>query len=331
MGNTSLRRAKRENNDEFYTQYADIEKEIMAYIEYNPDVFRNKTILLPCDDPEWSNFTKFFVKNFDNFGLKKLISTCYSSNPLSSGQLSFFDNSTTPQVNGKLLYLEHSVENVENLNWEYLNGNGDFRSSEIKNFRNEADVIITNPPFSLFREFINWVLEAEKKFIIMCHKNALAYVKMSRLLMSKKIWVGATLNKSNHTYFLVPDNFYNDIKSYKIGKNGEKYIRVNVSWVTNLEHVNYSENSELMTMEENLKYSKYSDLREFGYRKYDNYDILNVPHVSEIPSDYKDLMGVPVTFFNRRDLDKFEFIAILDNCKLNQKAVFKRIIIKHKM
>ena len=177
MGNKNLHNAKNSKNDEFYTQYTDIQKEINAYLEYDPNVFRDKTILLPCDDPEWSNFTKFFAQNFDNFGLKKLISTSYAraSKLKKYGQMDLFEDtdyitkdpnyqSNIDAEKGKIFTLTRKNKKVDinDLKWEYLNGDGDFRSDEIKKLRDEADYIITNPPFSLFRCFISWLVESKK-------------------------------------------------------------------------------------------------------------------------------------------------------------------------
>ena len=189
MANSKLTEAKRAKFDEFYTQYHDIEKEISAYLDYDPDVFRGKTLLLPCDDPEWSNFTKFFAQNFQKFGLKKLISTSYaaaSKTYASEYQPSLFEKSD-PQYdevktvkNGKIFILDSDQTgdqkvDVEDLQWHYLKGDGDFRSGEVTRLRDEADVIITNPPFSLFREFLAWIVEAEKQFVIIGNKNAITY------------------------------------------------------------------------------------------------------------------------------------------------------------
>ncbi|MCD6476520.1 MAG: hypothetical protein J7K85_09730, partial [Anaerolineaceae bacterium] len=177
MANTNLSNAKNAKNDEFYTQYYDIEKEISAYLEYNPDVFRGKTVLLPCDDPEWSNFTRYFAQNFERFGLKKLISTSYAvdSKTYKSGYQPTLFETSDPQYdenktvkNGKIFTLTHDKTgdckiNVDDLEWHYLAGDGDFRSAEITKLRDEADLIITNPPFSLFREFLAWIVEADKQ------------------------------------------------------------------------------------------------------------------------------------------------------------------------
>jgi hypothetical protein len=189
MANSNLTEAKRAKNDEFYTQYHDIEKEISAYLEFNPDVFRGKTLLLPCDDPEWSNFTKYFAQNFERFGLKKLISTSYAveSKTYKGGYQPTLFETSAPNYdkvktvqNGKIFTLTHDKTgdhkvDVDDLEWHYLEGDGDFRSAEIKKLRDEADIIITNPPFSLFREFLAWIVEAKKQFVIIGNMNAITY------------------------------------------------------------------------------------------------------------------------------------------------------------
>ena len=190
VGNKKLHNARMAKNDEFYTQYTDIQKEIDAYLEYNPNVFRDKTILLPCDDPEWSNFTKFFVQNFEKFGLKKLISTCYT-NTKNNCQADLFENDCSQNFNlhGKIL-----IVTKDNLNskWQYLKGDGDFRSSEIKALRDESDFIITNPPFSLFREFVSWIFETDKKFLIIGNKNCITYKEIFPLFKNNLLWSGRT-------------------------------------------------------------------------------------------------------------------------------------------
>jgi hypothetical protein len=199
MANSNLTNAKNAKNDEFYTQYHDIEKEIMAYLDFDPDVFRGKTILLPCDDPEWSNFTKFFAQNFQRFGLKKLISTSYAveSKKYKSGYQPTLFEVNDPQFdeyktrrNGKIFTLTRDKSgdgkiDVNDLEWKYLQGDGDFNSKEIKALRDESDIIITNPPFSLFREFLAWIIEADKKFIIIGSMNAITYKEVFPLIKSK--------------------------------------------------------------------------------------------------------------------------------------------------
>ena len=197
--NSNLSQAKAAKNDEFYTQYADIQKEVNAYIEYNPDVFRGKTILLPCDDPEWSNFTKFFAQNFEFFGLKKLISTSYaieSKNYKADWQPTLFEtenplyNADKSRVKGKIFTLDHDTNtngriDIDDLQWQYLEGDGDFRSAEVTALRDEADIIITNPPFSLFREFLAWIMEAKKQFAIIGNMNAITYKEVFPLIKEK--------------------------------------------------------------------------------------------------------------------------------------------------
>jgi hypothetical protein len=190
MANENLGAAKKAKNDEFYTQYADIEKEMNAYLEYNPDVFRDKTILLPCDDPEWSNFTKYFAQNFETFGLKKLISTSYAPNskpktvPYQPALFELEDerfDEVKTQANGKIFTLTRDTSgdnriDVDDLEWSYLEGDGDFRSDEVTKLRDEADIIITNPPFSLFRQFLAWIVEGHKQFLIVGNMNAITYL-----------------------------------------------------------------------------------------------------------------------------------------------------------
>ncbi len=214
MANSNLTSAKRVKNDEFYTQYFDIEKEIAAYIEYNPDVFRGKTLLLPCDDPEWSNFTKFFAQNFQKFGLKKLISTSYAAD--SKNYESYYQptlleihdpqydkNKTTK--NGKIYTLAYDKTgdgktDVKDLDWRYLDGDGDFQSDEIKKLRDESDIIITNPPFSLFRPFLSWILEVKKQFVIIGNMNAITYKEVFHLIKENKLWLGNGFHVGN-AYF----------------------------------------------------------------------------------------------------------------------------------
>ena len=214
MANKNLSAAKNAKNDEFYTQYADIQKEVNAYLEYDENVFRGKTILLPCDDPEWSNFTKFFAQNFERFGLKKLISTSYAIESKKIKQIyqpTLFETEA-PQfdkkksrVRGKIFVLDHDTNkngriDIEDLEWNYLKGDGDFRSDEVKKLRDEADIIVTNPPFSLFRELLAWIVEAEKKFLIIGNINAITYKEVFPLIKGNRLWIGAT-NFNTGMYF----------------------------------------------------------------------------------------------------------------------------------
>src|SRR6266498_280235 len=291
MPNSNLTEAQRAKNDEFYTQYHDIEKEISAYLEFNPDVFRGKTVLLPCDDPEWSNFTKYFAQSFDRFGLKKLISTSYAHNSknyegvyqptlfeFSDPQ---FDKNKTKK-NGKIFTLSHDKTgdhkiNVDDLEWHYLAGDGDFRSAEIKKLREESDIIITNPPFSLFREFLAWILEARKQFVIIGNMNAITYKEVFPLLKENKAWLGPSISSGDRE-FQVPDSYPINAAGWRIDENGRKYLRIKgVRWFTNLDHGRRHEHIPLMTMADNLKYSKHKEIKgKKSYDRYDNYDAIEV-------------------------------------------------------
>ncbi|MDP1623769.1 MAG: adenine-specific methyltransferase EcoRI family protein [Bacteroidales bacterium] len=324
MANSNLTNAKNAKNDEFYTQYHDIEIEIAAYLEFNPDVFRGKTVLLPCDDPEWSNFTKFFAQNFERFGLKKLISTSYAveSKTYKSGyQPTLFEvndpqfDETKTTKNGKIFTLTHDKTgdgkvDVNDLEWHYLAGDGDFKSDEIKKLRAEADIIITNPPFSLFREFLVWVVEVDKLFLLIGNINAIKYKDLFPLIQENKIWLGAT-NFNKGMYFKVPSDFiYSDTYKFERERNGEKINRVpGVCWFTNLDHGRRHQPMPLMSMSDNLKFSKHKEIKgkEF-YDHYENYDAIDVPFTDAIPSDYDGVLGVPITFLDKYSPDQFEII-----------------------
>lgn len=328
MPNSSnLAEAQRAKNDEFYTQYLDIEKEISAYLEFDPDVFRGKTILLPCDDPEWSNFTKYFAQNFDRFGLKKLISTSYAHNSknykgtyqptLFEFNDPQFDKAKTVK-NGKIFTLTHDKTgdhkiNVDDLEWHYLNGDGDFRSDEIKDLRDEADVIITNPPFSLFREFLAWILEAGKQFVIIGNMNAITYKEVFPLLKENKAWLGPSISSGDRE-FQVPESYPINAAGWRIDENGNKFLRIKgVRWFTNLDHGRRHQPLPLMTMEDNLKFSKHKEIKgKKSYDRYDNYDAIEVPFTDSIPSDYDGAMGVPISFLDKYSPDQFEIMGITD-------------------
>lgn len=323
MSNADLRAAKKAKNDEFYTQFSDIQKEINAYLEYNPDVFKEKTILLPCDDPEWSNFTKFFAQNFDNFGLKKLISTSYAyeSKKLNEPyQYSLFEteapqyDESKTKTHGKIFTLtrdknQSGTIDIDDLEWNYLEGDGDFRSTEVKALRDEADIIITNPPFSLFREFISWINEAKKKFIIIGNVGAISYKEIFPLLMKNKLWLGVSIHSGDRE-FRVPDSYPLEAAGSRVDENGNKYIRVKgVRWFTNIDHGRRHEPLALMTMADNIKFSKHKEIRNHEYLKYDNYDAIDIPFTDAIPIDYDGIMGVPITFLDFYSPDQFEILG----------------------
>lgn len=315
MPNINQTNAKNAKNDEFYTQYPDIEKEINAYLEFNPNVFRGKTILLPCDDPEWSNFTKYFAQNFERFGLKKLISTSYAveSKTYKGGyQPTLFEindlqfDKIKTIKNGKIFTLSHDKTgnrkvNVDDLEWHYLKGDGDFRSTEIKKLRDESDIIITNPPFSLFREFLEWILEDKKQFVIISNMNAIAYKEIFPIIMSNKIWLGAGKNDGRNVWYQVP----NDYKNFHKEEDGKKYAFVaGTIWFTNLDHGRRHQSLSLMTKAEVIKFGT-----KKPFEKYDNYNAIEIPLVKYIPSDYKGVMGVPISFLSKYSPDQFEILG----------------------
>lgn len=314
-----LGNARKNKNDEFYTQFSDIQKEMNAYLEYDPNVFKNKTILLPADDPEWSNFTKFFAQNFERFGLKKLISTSYayeSKKITEPYQLSLFESESPKfdkdktKVKGKIFVLDKDENksgkiDIEDLQWDYLEGDGDFRSDEVKKLRDESDIIITNPPFSLFREFVNWILEKDKKFIIIGHQNATSYKEIFPLIKDNKIWLGKGFD-GGATHFI--NKYYDDYAT--AGEHKDGMIRVSgVVWFTNIDHGRRHQPLQLMTMKDNLKFSKHKEILENGYQKYENFDAIDVSFTDAIPSDYKGVMGVPITFLNKYNPDQFVILG----------------------
>lgn len=349
--NKSLTKAREAKNDEFYTQYHDIEREISAYLEYDPDVFRGKTILLPCDDPEWSNFTRYFAQNFENFGLKKLISTSYAVES-KNYEMAYvptkmelkdpkFDSRKT-RTHGKIYVLDEDINNDEridiyDLKWEYLEGDGDFRSEEVTALRDEADFVITNPPFSLFREFLDWIVEADKKFVIIGNMNAITYKDVFPLLKNNRMWIGKGGNMS--LTFKIPDEYF--VTSEKMIIDGQKYATMpSICWYTNLEHGRRHEPLSLMTMADNIKFNK--KLKGLPYQKYENYDAIEIPFTDAIPSDYEGVMGVPVSFLDKYCPEQFEILGCNRGVEqdpngvygrgsyLNGKETFKRIFIKHK-
>jgi Adenine-specific methyltransferase EcoRI len=363
MPNQNLTQAKKAKNDEFYTQYQDIEKEMNAYLEYNADVFRGKTILLPCDDPEWSNFTKYFAQNFDRFGLKKLISTSYaadSKEPKGDYQPSLFETED-PQFdkvktvqNGKIFTLTSDRDkngkiDYSDLEWRYLEGDGDFRSDEIKKLRDEADIIITNPPFSLFREFLMWITQVDKQLVIIGNMNAITYKETFPLIKQNKLWLGVT-NFNDGMYFKVNSDFeYASTYKFEREQNGAKVSRVpGVCWFTNIDHGRRHQPLPLMTMADNRKFNTKVQKAPSSYVKYDNYDAIEIPFTNAIPSDYEGVMGVPISFLDKYSPEQFELIGAtesegrgfseglwIEESKISQatvadERVYKRIFIKHK-
>ena len=323
--NASLGAAKSAKNDEFYTQYSDIEAEMNAYVEYNPDVFRGKTILLPCDDPEWSNFTKYFAANFERFGLKKLISTSYAKSA-GNRQLTIFEmmsplfDEELHETRGKLFTLTSDKDgsgiiDTDDIEFSgYLEGDGDFRSAEVTVLRDEADIIITNPPFSLWREFLAWIIDGKKQFVIMGNQNEATCKEVFPLLQDNKIWYGDSIH-SGGIDMRMPDDLEEYSKNVFI-RDGHHYVNLaGIRWFTNIDHGGRHRELLLDTAEHNLKYNKKlikkcrEDFGRLEYPHYDNYDAIEVPFSDAIPSDYDDVMGVPTTFLDKYNPEQFEIIG----------------------
>lgn len=358
----TMTNAQNSKKDEFYTQYHEIEKEVSAYLEYDSDIFKNKTVLLPCDDPEWSNFTKYFAQNFERFGLKKIISTSFAPESklykvnyqptLFEIKHPKFDKDKTT-VNGKIFTLTRDISgdgkiDINDLEWEYLEGDGDFNSDEIKKLRDESDLIITNPPFSLFREFLDWIMNADKKFMIIGNMNSITYKEVFPLIKNNQIWLGAGKNDGRNVWYEVPENYENFHKE----ENGKKYAFVaGTIWLTNLDHGRRHQPLPLMTENDIIKF-----VTKKPFEKYENYDAIEIPKVKQIPSDYKGIMGVPISFLSKHSPEQFEIIwqasgntkasapkEILEELGytphqkdkgggaiINGKMKFGRILIKHK-
>lgn len=350
MANEVLLNAKKEKQCEFYTQYEDIQREINAFLEFDPNTFRDKTVLLPCDDPEWSNFTKFFAQNFEMLGLKKLISTSYAVDSKKREYNFEYDNEYYRQMSlleiqsaqydegktksrGRIFTLTKDTNNSGNvdyddLEWNYLNGDGDFRSDEIKALRDEADIIVTNPPFFLFIDFMNWILEADKKFLVIGQIGMSTYKNLFPYIRDNKIWRGIPFLGGN-AYFEIPKSF---VREWADGVFDEKTGKVkfrNCCWYTNLDHGRRHAPLALMSMEDNLRYSRHKDIRENGYPHYYNYDGIDVPYVDAIPCDFDGVMGVPSSFLDNYNPEQFEIIG-MGSGYLGQSIGVGNILKEHK-
>jgi len=325
--NRSLHAAKTAKQDEFYTQYVDIQKEIEAYLEFDPDTFRGKVVYCNCDDPFESNFFKYFAANFNKLGLKKLVTTSYDGSPIAGAQLTFgeYDAGNGKRHKPKAIAVE--IGEVRDINRDgaagiedvklFLKQNphtrtllaegGDFRSRECIALLKEADIVVTNPPFSLFREYVAQLVEHEKKFMIIGPKNAITYKEIFPLIRDNKMWLGCT-NFNVGMFFEVPAHWerFHHINQ----ETGRKIARVSTScWYTNLDHGRRHQPLQLMTMAENLKFSK-NLWGKAAYDRYDNYDAIEVGTYKEIPSDYDGVMAVPVTFLDKYNPEQFEILGI---------------------
>jgi hypothetical protein len=336
MPNNNLSSAKKAKNDEFYTQYSDIQKEIEAYLEYDPNTFRGKVVYCNCDDPFESNFFRYFALNFKRLGLKQLITTSYKPSPIANTQLGLFSDDKTiakekgrPKITANRLIInevgdidddgEFNLKDVaqqlkanKHNEWAPLEGGGDFRSDECINLLKRSDIVITNPPFSLFREYVKQLFDYSKKFVIIGNMNAITYKEVFPRIKENKMWLGVT-SFNTGMYFKVPESFiYAETYKFERERNGEKVNRVpGVCWFTNLDHGRRQQPLPLMTMEENLKYSKHKEIKgKNAYHKYDNYDAIEVPFADSIPSDYKGVMGVPISFLDKYNPVQFEILGL---------------------
>ncbi|MCK9428196.1 MAG: DNA methyltransferase [Candidatus Methanofastidiosa archaeon] len=368
MGNKNLSKAKKRKNDEFYTQYSDIQKEIQAYLEHNSDVFRDQVVYCNCDDPFESNFFQYFALNFNKLRLRQLITTSYKPSPVANTQLQLFGNDKTlvkAKVRSKITANKFIINEVEDINkdgefnlkdvaiqlkrnkqneWAPLKGNGDFHSSEAIELLKQADIVVTNPPFSLFREYVAQLIEYEKKFLIIGNMNAITYKEIFPLLKENKVWLGVN---NGPKIYEAPRAF--NQKNTFIDKDGKRYAKMgNTGWFTNLDHGRRHKPLPLMTMIENIKFNK--KLKGQKYQKYDNYNAIEVPFTGAIPSDYDGVMGVPITFLDKYSPEQFEILGSDYNIKegllpelinlkwsgkidrgyVNNKRLYTRIFIKHK-
>jgi len=336
-----LHKAKKSKSDEFYTQYVDIQKEVEAYLEYNPDTFRDKVVYCNCDDPFESNFFRYFILNFERIGLKQLITTSYKPSPVANTQLQLFgDNETLKQSKGRPKvtankFIINSVgdidgdgefslkdvalqlkQNKEN-EWAPLDGDGDFRSAESIELLKQADYVITNPPFSLFREYIKQLDDYEKKFLIIGNINSISYREVFALIKENKIWLGTGMGRWI-SGFIVPESYELYGTEARVDEDGNRIVATNnCLWLTNLDHGKRHQPLPLMTMNDNIKFSSHNNVKGLGYKKYDNYDAIEVPFTDAIPSDYDGVMGVPITFLDKYNPEQFEIIGQMVTTKVD--------------
>jgi hypothetical protein len=338
--NFNLHDAKKSKNDEFYTQYEDIEAELRYYREH----FYDKVVYCNCDDPLISNFVWYFIQNYKQLRYKKIIATCYKSNDV---------NLFSSNIEDKAVYWEFEPEKMlaEGRKWPYekkdikvrkLKGDGDFRSPECVKLLQEADIVCTNPPFSLFREYVSQLMENNKKLLIIGDQNAITYKEIFKYIKANELWLGVT--NFGNKWFGVPEH-YEDIKTESRIKweDGQRYFsKGSICWFTNLDYDKRCKNLDLST-------KAYNESRGIVYHKYDNYDALNIDKTSEIPSDYEGVMGVPITFLDKYNPKQFELLGCtaswdeteeMQNIKLEKerrhgafvegKEVYKRLLIRNK-
>ncbi len=332
MANKNLTKAKKVKNDEFYTQYSDIQKEVEAYLEYNPDTFKDKVIYSNCDDPFESNFFRYFVLNFERLGLKRLITTSYKPSPVANTQVGLFgDDATLEPVKGRPKitankFIINEVGDVDgdgsftledialqlkankNNEWTPLEGDGDFRSEECVELLKQSDIVVTNPPFSLFREYITQIFEYKKQFLIIGNLNAITYKEVFPMIKNNKVWLGPSISSGDRE-FVVPHYIFKEIGNWRTDENGVHYARVmGVRWFTNLDHGRRHQSLPLMTESDVIKFSTNKP-----FVHYDNYDAIEIAFVKNIPKDCDGVMGVPISFLDKYSPDQFEILGTSDN------------------
>ncbi len=377
MAHSNLTNAKKTKNDEFYTQYQDIQREVEKYIDYNPDVFRGKVVYCNCDDPFESNFFKYFVNKFKIYGIKKLITTSYVGSPIAQTQLQLLGmedlshkKKIPEQKNKKAFKIEinevsdltkDGITNLNDVRWllehdknasSLLYGDdkyaaGDFRSKECIELLKQADIVVTNPPFSLFREYIKQLVDYDKNFLIIGNMYAITYKEVFPLLKENKIWLGNNYKVNGGAmFFEIPEYIANleQVREIKTNESGKKvYItRVQgVRWFTNLDHGRRHQPLPLMTEAEVIKFGT-----KKPFEKYDNYKAIEVSLIKNIPSDYSGTMGVPVSIFDKYSPEQFEIIGMAEDngkgfsggiwdggnphCVINGENKFKRVFIKRR-
>ena len=338
MANKNLSDAMRNKKDEFYTQLADIENELRHYRAH----FRDKVVLCNCDDPYESNFFKYFALNFNSLGLRKLIATCYDGSPVSGQELSLFtfddegedkriaykvEITEVTDANGdgvvNLADVQYLLQNDRNV-LSLLKGNGDFRSAECVELLKETDIVVTNPPFSLFREYVAQLVKYEKKFLIIGNMNAITYKEIFPLIKNNQLWMGPSITSGDRKFW-VPDDYELRAAGCGIDETGRKFIRVKgVRWFTNLDHKKRHEDLIL-----------YRTYTSEEYPTYDNYDAINVDKTADIPADYDGVMGVPITFLDKYNPAQFEIVKFRKgnddkDLSINGKCPYFRILIKRK-
>ncbi|NCU38102.1 DNA methyltransferase [Candidatus Saccharibacteria bacterium] len=349
MANSNLTSAKKAKNDEFYTQYADIQKEIEAYLEYDKNTFKGKVVYCNCDDPFESNFFRYFVLNFKRLQLKRLITTSYKPSPIANTQLGLFGDDTTlqpqkgrPKVTANVISLydvsdydgdgAFTLDDIKRLlkanknnEWTPLKGDsdypaGDFRSNECVELLKQSDTVVTNPPFSLFREYVAQLVKHDKKFLVIGNMNAITYKEIFPLIKENKIWLGNGFKRSCAHFFspFKSDSKWLEEENFKkrgiTVPTGLYITRVaGIHWFTNLDHGRRHQQLGLMTLGDNRKHNKKIIKSETAYKKYDNYDAIEVPFTDAIPSDYDGVMGVPISFLDKYNPEQFEILGMCEN------------------